>query len=213
MIGYLRGECLEVSNHQLLLGVSGGDAVIGYSVQVPARLGYSDVAVGAQASFWIYTHVREDQLDLFGFLSRAEKEFFLTLMSVNGIGPKLALQILSSAEPALILEAILAGDKDFLVDLPGVGDKTAARMILELKKKLSKMVDDGVFQRAPTARASASSATVVHSAVGMLGEARQALVGLGFKEAEITRVLENAIKGDAVSKTEDLIRVALKELR
>lgn len=223
MIGFLRGECLEVLPQQVVLGIgpqgdglpAGVPSVVGYAVNVPGRSAYTKIKTGERVSLWIYTHVREDQLDLFGFQSRFEKDFFLTLMSVNGIGPKLALQILSAIEPDQIADAILRGDKEALTDLPGVGDKTAARMILELKKKMSQLVEEGQLTRARAQPAAGAQAAPLapELAGGAFTEARQALLGLGFKEAEIARVLESAAaQGEAEVRTEDVIKLALRGL-
>lgn len=206
MIGYLRGECLEVTASGCLLGVGaatgGAHSVVGYDVRTPARAGYNDLLPGERVAFWIYTHVREDQLDLYGFRSAQEKAFFMALLSVNGVGPKSALALLSAAEPQAVLAAILEGDKDFLTDLPGIGEKTAARMVLELKKKLSKMVEEGVLAAGP----------VTPKAASVNQEARDALVGLGFKESDIARAFESLGESAREMKSEALIKAALKQL-
>src|SRR5262245_1010741 len=108
MIGYLNGEIIELSEGRILLGI--GDrhstGVVGYAVSVPQSLSYSNYLVGKRIELFVYTHVREEALDLYGFASQFEKNLFLLLLSVNGIGPKSALSLLSRIEPDQLVDAI-----------------------------------------------------------------------------------------------------------
>ena len=115
--------------------------MVGYSVNVPRNSQYELLPNGKVIELFIHTHVREDQLDLYGFATKSEKELFLTLLSVNGIGPKGALSILSGADTSQLVQAIIEGDKALLTKLPGVGKKTAERMVLELSDSLRKKMD------------------------------------------------------------------------
>lgn len=162
MIGFLKGQVLEFHADSLLVDVQG----VGYEVLVTSRF-VADIwgQTGALVSLWIYTHVREDALQLFGFESRAEKDLFLSLLKVNGIGPKLALGILSSGPSQDIVDTIESGDAKKLSKFPRVGKKTAEQMILTLQGKLVRLEDSSEkFQ-------------------GSKKEIAFALKNLGFKES------------------------------
>ena len=133
MIGHLSGTILEKHPNQIMLDVGG----VGYDVQIPIST-YSSLAdTGAAASLRIHTHVREDAIVLFGFSTAEEKALFERLISVSGIGPKLALAVLSGLPTSGLVTAIRSSDIAALVRIPGVGKKTAERMVLELKDKLA----------------------------------------------------------------------------
>lgn len=133
MIGYLRGKIIEVLNDTALLDVHG----VGYEVSASANtLCDLQSFLGKDIILWIHTHVREDALQLFGFHTKEEKNLFLSLLKVNGVGPKMALSILSGGRPAQIHEMIEAGNAKALSGLPKVGKKTAEQIILTLKGKL-----------------------------------------------------------------------------
>lgn len=133
MIGYLRGKIIEVLNDTALLDVHG----VGYEVSASANtLGDLQSFLGKDIILWIHTHVREDALQLFGFHTKEEKNLFLSLLKVNGVGPKMALSILSGGRPSQIHEMIEAGNAKALSGLPKVGKKTAEQIILTLKGKL-----------------------------------------------------------------------------
>lgn len=125
MIGYLQGEILEHSDGKMLIGV--GDrkqsGVVGYSVAVPQSAIYGSYLAGQMIELFVHTHVREESFDLYGFNSKFEKALFLTLLTVNGIGPKSALGILSVVEPNQLVDAIIQGDQAFLTRAPGIGKK------------------------------------------------------------------------------------------
>ncbi|MEN0058438.1 MAG: Holliday junction branch migration protein RuvA [Bdellovibrio sp.] len=133
MIGYLRGKVIEVLSDSALLDVQG----VGYEILASANT-LSDLQslLGKDIIVWVHTHVREDALQLFGFHAKDEKGLFLSLLKVNGVGPKMALSILSGGRPAQIQEMIEAGNAKALSSLPKVGKKTAEQIILTLKGKL-----------------------------------------------------------------------------
>ena len=133
MIGHLRGIILEKHPNQVILEAGG----VGYDVQIPISTFTKLPDAGAQAVLRIHTHVREDALLLFGFATPEEKAVFERLISVSGIGPKLGITVLSGLPTADLVAAIRTSDVQRLVKIPGVGKKTAERMILELKDKLS----------------------------------------------------------------------------
>lgn len=130
MIGYLSGTILSVSEKSFLLDVSG----VGYEIRANTNC-TSKIQVGSACSCFIHTHVREDDISLFGFLTHQEKELFLQLISVSGVGPKTALEILNNPI-SLLTEAIFNEDKALLSKTPGIGGKTAEKIILELKNKV-----------------------------------------------------------------------------
>ncbi|UOF01642.1 Holliday junction branch migration protein RuvA [Bdellovibrio reynosensis] len=133
MIGYLRGKIIEVSSDSALLDVQG----VGYEVHASSNtLVDLQSLLGKDIIVWVHTHVREDALTLFGFHSKDEKNLFLSLLKVNGVGPKMALSILSGGRPNQIQEMIEAGNAKALSGLPKVGKKTAEQIILTLKGKL-----------------------------------------------------------------------------
>lgn len=139
MIGYLRGKIIEVLNDAALIDVNG----VGYEILASANtLQDLTTLLGKDIIVWIHTHVREDALQLFGFHSKDEKNLFLSLLKVNGVGPKMALSICSGGRPAQIHEMIEAGNAKALSGLPKVGKKTAEQIILTLKGKLVSAADD-----------------------------------------------------------------------
>lgn len=172
MIGYLRGNVLEVGIETLILEVNG----VGYEILCPSPL-LQDMATHRDRTqeLWIYTHLREDALHLFGFSSTEEKEFFLTLLKINGVGPKMALSILSGASIEKIVSMIEAEDVKALTQLPKVGKKTAEQMILALKGKL--------------VLSSRSEGKVTPSASQNLLLITSALVNLGYKIGDVEKVL------------------------
>jgi Holliday junction DNA helicase RuvA subunit len=163
MIGYLSGKILERSDGKILIAMGTPDTgVVGYTVQVPESQGHIGLIAGSSAELFIYTHVREEALDLYGFRTAAEKDLFLTFLSVSGIGPKGALGILSGAEAGDLVQAILKADKAFLGRIPGIGKKTAERIVLELADKIRKKSDAGFYagfksMSGPSAPAGASA--------------------------------------------------------
>jgi len=179
MIAALTGRIARKTADQLVLDVSG----VGYQVHIPLSTYYSIPEEGGEVTLHIHTHVREDSLSLFGFADPAEKEMFLFLMSVSGIGPKLALAVLSSLSVQDLAAAILGSDDSKFYAIPGIGKKTAARMVLELKDKIKQL-------------ASASSASTAKGSVRAADgdDAISALVNLGYKrplaEDAVRKVLQ-----------------------
>lgn len=223
MIGYLKGTVLDCSDGKALIQIQIGDGSIGYQLSIPQSPNYIGLAKGKRVEFFVYTHVREDVLDLYGFLSLSEKNLFLTLLSVNGIGPKGALSVLSNSEPSSLIQAILDGDKESLTRIPGIGKKTAERVMLELADPLKKKIEAGDFASllggaSVTSSSSAkvfkeSGSSVQGSAMSVYKDARDALLGLGYREQEIAHLLKKAIETqDSPQKAESLIRLVLQQL-
>jgi Holliday junction DNA helicase RuvA len=164
MIGYLKGIVMEVTPEAAILDVGG----VGYEILGSGNT-LSDLQdlLGKELILWIYTHVREDAFQLFGFISKEEKNLFLSLLKVNGVGPKMALSILSGGRVEQIHAMVESGDAKALSSLPKVGKKTAEQIILTLKGKLV-LIE-------PTETGAKKKATVVHPDI------TSALLNLGFK--------------------------------
>lgn len=188
MIARLRGRPVSRSAEGLVLDVGG----VGYLLAAtPSALRNADDV--DEATVETYLHVREDALQLFGFADAAERELFVRLLSVNGVGPKVALAIVSGSSPAELRRAIVREDAARFQAIPGIGKKTAERIVLELKEKLA--ADDG------PALASVSSAAEPHLV------ARDALVELGFSVSEAEQALD-AVDSDL--PPEERVRLALR---
>jgi holliday junction DNA helicase RuvA len=208
VIGYLKGRILDFSDNRLLLGV-GPEAAVGYVVMVPHGASYANLRPGTSTELFIHTHVREDALDLYGFLSRSEKELFQTLLSVNGIGPKGAIGILSKVEPEVLIQTVLAGDKEALVRIPGIGKKTAERVVLELSDPIRKKIEAGHL----TGFSGPAGAESAGRPISVVQDARDALIGLGYREQEVVNLLKKLTEGKGPARgVEELIKTALQQL-
>lgn len=208
MIDFLRGQVAFVGDDFVVVDVGG----VGYRVFCPNPLAFQRRA-GEEAVVTVYVHyhVREDAHLLYGFSSREEQALFRRLLEVSGVGPKVALGVLAASDPPAFVAAIRREDVGFLTRLPGVGRKTAQRMILDLKDKLAGLDewsgsgDDGALPAAAAVPAS----TVPES----WAEAREALMALGYKDHELDRAW-SAIKDHVADNetTEALMKRALREL-
>jgi holliday junction DNA helicase RuvA len=193
MIGMLRGKLLEKRPNQVLLDVSG----VGYLVQIPLSTFAGLGMLHAEATLLIHTHLREDQLSLYGFVTAREKQCFELLLSASGVGPSLALKILSGMSLEELVPAIRKGDLAQLVRIPGVGKKTAERIVVELRDKLAAVDIPGAGKPATKSQLEADVAS--------------ALVNLGYDD----RSVENAIaksRGAGSADFESLLRAALQIL-
>ncbi len=193
MIGSLRGTLLEKRPNQVLLDVGG----VGYQVQIPLSTFAGLGALRAEATLLIHTHVREDQLALYGFVTAREKHCFELLISASGVGPSLALKILSGMGLEQLVPAIRDGDIAQLVRIPGVGRKTAERMVVELRDKLA--VVDVPEEGRPATRSQLES------------DAASALVNLGYDARTVDNAIEKARAGGN-GDFESLLRAALQIL-
>ena len=199
MIAHLRGTLLQKNTQAIVLDNAG----VGYEVHVPLSTFYALPETGEEVALHIHTHVREDILALFGFITAVEKRLFLMLISVSGIGPKLAVNILSGIGPEELLHAVAEGDSLRLQSIPGVGRKTAERIVLELKEKAQKSIGE-----ARTAEISAEPAREK----GILEDALSALVNLGYQPKVAKSAVEKAGRKGAGQTLEELIREALRLL-
>jgi Holliday junction DNA helicase RuvA len=190
MIGYLRGTVLEVSLESFVLLVGAEGSGVGYELLSHSRL-LAELEMGDSVQVWVHTHMREDALQLFGFESADEKAFFHSLLKVNGVGPKLALNALSGGTPSDISRWIENEDIKALSKLPKVGKKTAEQMVLTLKGKL-------VEQK-----------HVITKPAGVLAEISSALLNLGFKPVQVDKVVE---KLPPTIEFEDGIKLSLTRI-
>jgi len=198
MIAHLRGILLEKRPNQAVVDAGG----VGYDVTVPVSTFVKLPETGHEVQLRIHTHVREDAIALFGFLTGEERFLFERLISVSGIGPKLAITVLSGLAVADLVAAIRGGEVERLVRIPGVGKKTAERMVLELREKLP----------AP-AQAGASAAAGARTALTALEQdAVSALMNLGCAPAAAETAVRKA-KAEGVTEFEPLFRRALELVR
>ena len=202
MIAHLRGRVLEKDTETAVLDVGG----VGYEVSISAAAARGLGAIGADARLFIHSHVVQDGgTSLYGFTDREERALFQTLIGVQGVGPKVALAILSGLPPAELTRAIAGADVTRLMQIRGVGRKTAERLAVELRDKLVP------FPVAPTSGVGASSGAPATSVLPeRLLEVQSALVGLGYRPGEIEPLMARLDPGVAVA---DLVKQALAALR
>ncbi len=201
MIGRLRGSLLEIKGNDVLVDVSG----IGYEVEVAASV--LEKAPQTGQALTLYTHfvVREDAQLLFGFATASERDLFRGFIKINGVGPKLALSLLSSLDVATLAMAVRTEDISMLTRVPGIGKKTAERLMLELKNRLDDLSEaSGV-----------SLAVVDVKKQGDLPvrEAENALIALGYKPAEASRMIAGVMaRSEGELTVEDMIRLSLRSI-
>ena len=188
MIASLNGKLEALGSDWAIINVGGVGFQVFLSTTAISKLG----AVGSAVKVYTHLNVREDNLSLFGFSSTAELELFKSVTSVTGIGPKLALAMLSAMEPDQLIMAIASGNADLLIGIPGVGKKTASRIVLELKDKIG----TGMMAT-PMAEIAQENADVL-----------AALTSLGYSTSEVTRAL-SSLPRDASLSIEDKIKLAL----
>ncbi len=184
MIGSLRGTVLEIHSSDILLEVHG----VGYRIKGPVSV-LSSLLIGEECFLYIHDHVREDARDVFGFLSRNELELFEQLLGVSGVGPKVALTLLSAGSVEAIRRAVMQGDLTLLTSVPGVGKKTAQKIILDLKGQLVEVDEESSADR----------------------EVIEALVSLGYT-AHTAREAVKSIPSVATTDVSLRVREALKQL-
>ncbi len=198
MIAHLRGTLLSKQPGQAIVECAG----VGYDVAISVPTFTALPAEGAEAALHIHTQVSEDAIALFGFLDREEKRLFERLITVSGVGPKLAIKMLSGLSPERTVAALKAQDHASLTRIPGVGKKLAERLVVELKDKL-----DDLMAAAPTAG---------HVAAGPAAEdVLSALVNLGYQRPAALKAIETAVEKDAAAGEDfdRLFRAALKLIR
>ncbi len=204
MIGFLNGKVLEVDKESLIVEVNG----LGYEVKTHSRI-LQTYAPQDSISVFIYTHVRETEISLFGFENKQEKNFFLELIKVNGIGPKVAMASLSVAKIEEVLSWVDTGDWKSLTALPKVGKKTAEQIILSLKGKMKALTEGmGGFTPGLSGTPLGDNLSETHSMIH--SKVHQALLNMGFRSDEIRSVIEAS---DKSLSFEEQLRFCLTNLR
>ncbi len=201
MIAYLAGKLLEKGANSVIVDVGG----IGYEVSIPLSTFYELGDVGSEVFLRVYTHVREDALQLFGFKSVRERELFLNLIGVSGIGPKMAITALSGMSADEIIAAIRTNNLVRLNSIPGVGKKTAERIVIELRDKIAKLsaVAGEELRAEDTANASGDS---------IYDDSLSALVNLGYQRAAAEKALKQAMQEGTEISVQKLLRRSLQIL-
>lgn len=197
MIGYLRGRVVRATGEQVVVEAGG----VGYLLSIPATTRERVGALGSQVELHVHTHVREDQLALFGFATAEELELFERLIQVDGVGPKVGLAILSSASLTVLKQAILNGDVAPIRRAPGVGPRTAQKVIIDLQPKLE---SEAAMLAVPRPAAAAADGEVPR-------QVETALRGLGFSAQQARQGLE-AVDWSNQPATQEALAAALKAL-
>jgi len=201
MIGRIHGTLLEKQAPRLLVDVGG----VGYEIEVPLTAYYKLPESGQAITLHTHFVVREDAQLLYGFLDKAERELFRVLIKVNGVGPKMALAILSGIEGAEFVRCVQNHDINTLIKLPGVGRKTAERLLVEMQDRLKDF-----SHWLPSLPATLGAGGTKRTARIEISEAESALIALGYKPQEAARAIA-ALNTDGL-KSEDIIRQALKNM-
>jgi Holliday junction DNA helicase RuvA len=196
VIAFLRGRLLEKHPNRVVVDVGG----VGYDVQVPVSSFYGLGEAGTDVALRIHTHVREDAIALFGFASALELQLFERLIAVSGIGPKVALAVLSGIEPPELVQAVQRSDVVRLTAIPGIGKKTAERIVLELKDRLAAVA------------APAGAIGALPGADPMRDDLLSALVNLGYHRPAAEKAVDAALEANAGASFQVALRAALKHL-
>lgn len=202
MIAYIKGEMAAVYPEGIVVEKNG----IGYEISVPLSVMDELPALGEDLKVYTYLYVREDAMKLYGFLTRADLEIFKLLITVSGIGPKGALGILSAMTPDDLKFAILAGDTKTIAKAPGIGQKTAAKLILELKDKLK--LEDAFEERLNTKVAKGSAGG---EGSNIRSEAVEALAALGYSSTDALKAVRQVELTEDMS-VEELLKQSLKHI-
>lgn len=185
MYGYIKGTVTEIDSSYIIVDNNG----IGYMIYVPNPYSYQ---IDKEYTIYIYTHIREEEYSLYGFKEREEKELFLKLISVKGLGPKMALPIIAMGSVSGIADAIESNNLLYLKKFPKIGDKVASQMVLDLKGKLN-TINTGIFAKEEKSD----------------NELAEVLIGLGYKQADIKKIVPKVNKEQSL---EDQIKEALRLL-
>ncbi len=199
MIGFVSGVLLRKGDDQVIVDCGG----VGYLLAVSARTRSALGAVGGNVQMEVHTHVREDALALFGFCDAFEKEVFELLLSVSGVGPKMAMNVLSGLAAEALVAALRDGDLARLTQAPGVGKKTAERLVLELKQKAKALGELPSNQ--------VSNVTALRT--GRPSELTSALVNLGYRPAVVDALVETIFREAPELPFEEALRESLRRLR
>ncbi|MEC9299246.1 MAG: Holliday junction branch migration protein RuvA [Pseudomonadota bacterium] len=203
MIGQIRGILIEKKPPEILVDVGG----ITYEIQVPMSTLYQLPDVGQEVVLHTHFVVRDDAQLLYGFCHTKDKTLFRSLIRVNGVGPRMALVILSGMEPDEFVRVVRNNDVTAMVNMPGIGKKTAERLIVEMRDRLSEWQASEGAGSAPETQDSASTIKVFSK------DAEAALIGLGYKPQQAARAIAQVLKDNLeITDSEELIRLSLKSI-
>ena len=197
MIAYLRGTILDKQPNLIIVDVQG----VGYEVHVPLSTYYEVGDTGTEVALRIHTHVREDALHLYGFLTPLEQQLFERLIGISGIGPKLAVAVLSGIEPGELVGAIQRGDVARLTGIPGIGRKTSERIVLELKDRLARITVPDV-----------DHAAAVSPGDRVRDDVLSALQNLGYHRPLAEKAVNSTLPSISAPSFEHALKAALREL-
>lgn len=197
MIGFLRGRIADKQPNRLIVDVQG----VGYEIHVPLSTFYDAGEEGADITLRIYTHVREDALQLYGFLTDLERQLFERLIGISGIGPKLAIAVLSGMDPRDLLLSVQRGDVARLTSIPGVGKKTSERIVLELKDRLAQLPGAVAVEAVPA-----------NGADRIRGDLLSALQNLGYHRPQAEKAIDATLQTMSDPTFEQALKAALREL-
>jgi len=201
MIAYIKGKLLEKEANTVIVETGG----VGYEATIPLSTFYELGEAGEEVELRIYTYVREDALQLFGFRTLRERALFLKLITVSGIGPKLAITMLSGMSADEIIVAVRTDNLARLTSIPGVGKKTAERLVIELRDKLNEISSASIEERAAASNAPASVDAVYDDALS-------ALINLGYQRNAAEKALKQAIQDGTEMSVQKLLRKSLQLL-
>ena len=202
MYSYIKGELVEMTEEAVVVENHG----IGYNIRIPQSLLDSLLGIGQEVKIYTYTYVREDAMLLYGFLTRDDLNVFKLLLGVNGVGPKGALAILSVMTPDDLRFAVLADDDKTIAKAPGIGKKTAQKLIIELKDKLS--LEDAFALKSRNMARDGEVSSEIQTAKQ---EAVQALVALGYSSGEAMKAV-NTVDLTEEPTVEEMLKAALKQM-
>jgi Holliday junction DNA helicase RuvA len=205
MIAHLSGTLLSKQATSAIVDVGG----VGYEVAIPLSTFYELGEVGSPVQLRVYTHVREDMIQLFGFKTARERELFLQLISVNGVGPGLAIKLLSGMNADEMIASIRSNNLVRLVSIPGVGRKTAERLVVDLRDKIAALSSPALEEEF-AARAAAVGGTVTEDS--MRNDAIAALANLGYQKAAAEKAIKTAIDEGGDLSVEVILRRSLRSL-
>lgn len=203
MIGRLKGELLEKAAPHLLIDVNG----VGYDVLAPMTTLYQLPDIGATITLYTHFSVSENAQQLYGFAHKNDRALFRELIKVNGVGPKMALGILSGMERDYFVHCVMDNNLTALTKVPGVGKKTAERLLVEMRDRLK-----GWSESKSGSSESSESVQQRKGDNSIINEAESALVALGYKPVEASKAIARVLKEQACERSEDLIRLALRSM-
>ncbi|HEV7858126.1 MAG TPA: Holliday junction branch migration protein RuvA [Pyrinomonadaceae bacterium] len=204
MIAHLNGTLLAKQATALIIDVGG----VGYEVTIPLSTFYDLEDAGANVSLRIYTHVREDTLQLFGFKTARERELFQRLISVSGIGPKLGITMLSGMSADEIIASIRTNNLARLTSIPGIGKKSAERLVIELRDKITSLSSPALEEEFAARGGKGAPA----SADAMRDDALSALINLGYQKPAAEKAIANAVQEGGDVSVEGILRRSLRQL-